>query len=171
TDSTVAILTVTQPLLSGRVLEGSNGLGGVTIMIGSNATLTTAADGTFNTNLPSGTYSVTPSRANYTFEPETVSVVLPPSTNLIFIAFPSFTISGRVFEGSNGLSGVTVTVDTNSAVSDVNGNYTISGVRAGDYFVFASLAGYRFSPAREVIVGPNATNVNFYVSNRVFTIS
>jgi hypothetical protein len=85
-----------------------------------------------------------------------------------------YSISGRVFDigGSNGLSGVTVSgAGTNSATTDASGNYMISRVSAGDYFIFASRPGYIFGPAQEVILGPNATNLNFYASNRVYTIS
>lgn len=84
---------------------------------------------------------------------------------------PTFSIGGQVFNGTNGLAGVTVKADTNSAVTTSNGTYTITGVRVGTYFVFASLAGYKFSPAVSVTVGPNATNINFFVSNIVFSIS
>jgi hypothetical protein len=83
----------------------------------------------------------------------------------------TFTISGTVFNGSNGLGGVTVSADTKSAVTSSNGTYTISGVPANNYTIFASLTGFKFSPAVPVTVGPNATNINFYVSNRTFSIS
>ena len=88
------------------------------------------------------------------------------------MGIPVFTISGRVLDGSNGLPGVTVAgPGTNSAVTDANGNYTMAGVQAGDYYVFASLAGYTFSPSQEVIVGPDAANINFTVTGRNFSIS
>jgi len=83
----------------------------------------------------------------------------------------TFSISGQVFDGTNGLAGVKVKADTNSAVTASNGTYTITGVRANNYGIFATLTGYRFSDSVSVTVGPNATNINFFVSNHVFSIS
>ena len=88
---------------------------------------------------------------------------------------PGFIISGRVLDigGTNGLSGVTIAgADTNSAITDQNGNYRICAVASGDYFLSAARSGYKIGPSQqEVIVGPNATNVNFFASNFVYTIS
>jgi uncharacterized repeat protein (TIGR03803 family) len=83
------------------------------------------------------------------------------------------TISGRVFNigGGSGLPGVTVTAGTNSATSDINGNYTITGVHAGEYFVFAATAGYVFTPAQDVVVPPNASGVNFTATAQTYSVS
>ena len=166
-----AFETSFQPTVSIQVLEGTNALAGVNIAIGSNVVVTTGADGRVSTNLPPGTYTLTPSLAGKAFQPSSVEIQIPPGTNIVFTAVGAFSISGQVLEGEAGLSGATVSADAFTAVTGPDGTYTINGVPAGTYFVFASLAGFRFSAAQEVTVGPNATGVNFYVSNRLFTIS
>jgi hypothetical protein len=133
--------------------------------------LITGSDGRVSTDLPAGTYTIIPTKADLVFNPVSLQVTVPPGTNITFTAAPSFTISGRVFEGDTGLSNVTVSADAYSAVTDATGAYTITGVAASTYFVFPARAGYRFSPSQEVTVGPNATNVDFFVSNRVFAVS
>jgi hypothetical protein len=170
TKSSTATLTVTQPFIAGHVYSGSNGFPGVLVTAGTNAALT-APDGSFAfSNLLAGTYQVTPILTNYVFVPKTVSLALPPSPGpLNFSGYAAFSISGTVTDGSNPLSAVTVSADTNSAISDVNGNYTITGVRAGDYFVHASKSGYSFSSV-EVVVGPSTNNVNF-IGSKLYTVS
>jgi hypothetical protein len=170
TRSSAASLTVTLPFITGKVTFGSSGLGGVQVSAGTNITLT-AADGRFAfSNLLAGTYSVAPTLANYLFSPTNALVTVPPSPGpLSFSAFTAFTISGTVFNGTNRLSGVTVTAQTNSAISDASGNYAIS-VRAGTYEVFASTPRYKFDPV-QVTVGPSTNNVNFQVVSTNYTIS
>jgi len=66
----------------------------------------------------------------------------------------NYTVSGRVtlFEGGAGLGGVTVTLANGqtsppSAITDANGNYTISNVPGGvNYIAGASKPEYTFSP-------------------------
>ncbi len=171
TESLVANLTVTLPALTGQVLEGTNGLAGVTITIATNLLLLTDANGNFGTNLPAGVYTVSPSKPGYRLEPATVSVTLPPSTNLVFSAALVSSITGRVLDGNNGLAGVTVSADTNTAITAADGTYTLLAPGPATYFVFATLSGYKLSAAQEVTVPPDASNINFFVSNRVFTIS
>jgi photosystem II stability/assembly factor-like uncharacterized protein len=77
------------------------------------------------------------------------------------VGAPTYTIDGRVtlFEGGAGLSGVTVTLANGqssppSAVTDANGNYTISNVPGGvNYVLGASKPDYTFSP--QVIIFEN----------------
>ncbi len=157
-----------------------------TVMVGSNATFVVSATGDpplayrwqfKGTNIAGATrttFTVTnaqPTNAgDYTVSVSNhVSVVVSPAATLT-VCVP-VTISGHVMDGTNGLSGVTVTAGANSALTDTNGAYTISGICPGDYFVFASLSGYEFSPAQEVITPPGASNVNFTVKQPVYTIS
>jgi hypothetical protein len=85
------------------------------------------------------------------------------------------TISGYVFDasGTNGFGGVSVTAGTVSGVSASNGFYRMTNVTAGNYSVFASLAGYEFNSRNPVqlSVPPDATNVNFTVTRRYFILS
>lgn len=79
------------------------------------------------------------------------------------IGSPS-TISGRVTtNGSNGLSGVTISAGGNRTTTTGNdGRYTLSNLSAGTYTVSAAKAGYTFAPgSRSVTIPPNATNIDF----------
>jgi hypothetical protein len=152
--------------ISGQVVGVS---GPVSVTLGTNTITTTNGSYTFG-GLDSGTFTVTPTAPGVQFSPSSLTVTVGPSTNgLNFFAL--FQISGSVLDGTNGLAGVTVQLDTNSVVTDVNGNYTLAGVRAGSNYVFASRSGYTFSPAQLVTVGPNATNINFTVTGLTYTIS
>lgn len=73
----------------------------------------------------------------------------------------AFSISGNV--GVPGVLVVLGVTSTSSTTSDGSGNYTFSGLAAGQYIVFPQLYGYSFSPVNTVqtIVGSNLTNVNF----------
>jgi hypothetical protein len=82
-----------------------------------------------------------------------------------------FTISGHVFNGGVGESGVTVTAGTNSALTDPSGAYTIFGVHAGEYFVFAEKTGLLFVGSQDVTLGPSATNVDFTASEPTYNVS
>ena len=87
-----------------------------------------------------------------------------------------YSISGRITEGTNGLSGITVNVGTNTTVSQTNGTFSFAGLATGSYWVTPRLVGGGFSPSNQIVfvgtnasfpfVGTNATNVNF-VANPV----
>lgn len=74
----------------------------------------------------------------------------------------TYSISGKVSLGNAGLAGVTVTATGGAnATTDSSGNYTITGLAGGTYTVTPSKTGYAFGPSCSVVVGPNATGVNF----------
>jgi hypothetical protein len=110
-----------------------------------------------------GTYTIIVSNASGFFV--SASAVLTVDTS------PRFSVSGHVFQNGVGISGVTVAVDTNSAVTDASGAYTIGGIHAGDYYVFATKSNLVFSPSVEVVVGPDASGINFSVIEPTYNIS
>jgi len=157
-----------------------------TVFVGSKVTLAATATGDptlsyqwqfYATNIPGATkstFTITNAQPSNS-GPYTISVsnrlgivISPPATLTVC---PPFSISGHVFDGTNGLSGVTITADTNSAVTDLTGSYNLSNVVCGNYFVFAAKTGYRFSAPQEVILGPSAANIDFTVAAPVYTIS
>jgi len=75
----------------------------------------------------------------------------------------SWTISGRVTEGTRGRPGVTLTAGQKTALTDANGNYTFYGLTLGvTKTIVPALAGYVFDPPfANVTVVPGTTNVNF----------
>ena len=160
--------------LTGRILlEGTTNVGMPNVNV--------VAEGPFGTNtftdangnytfpaLREGNYKIIPAQANRGFEPRSVDIVLSTNLQRNFIGFDGFSISGRVTDAGagTGISGVQVNVNTpniDSATTDTNGFYTITGLRDGDYTVTPPPLGFDFTPVdRQLSLGPaNAINVNF----------
>jgi len=176
-DLTNVIFTAEQAfVVSGQIIETNNGLSGVSVTVGTN-TVVTGANGNYAVSLPPGTYTITPSRACYRFNPaiHTVTVVDSDTTGLNFIAgrLANSTISGWITNAPVGTS-VQVTnssgsYTTNNTVSG-NWNYAFS-VCPGTYAVTPSKPGYQFSPdVIPITVGPDTNGVDF-TAWAVFTVS
>ena len=82
--------------------------------------------------------------------------------------FPTFSIQGRITEGTNGVNGISVSAETNGITvsvetfSDTNGNYLINNLVSNNYTVTPQPVGVGFNPTnRTVTLGPSATNINF----------
>ena len=157
--------------ISGQVVDGDgNGVAGVTISDGTR-TATTDANGDYTlSNVPAGSYTLTPSRAGCTFTPVSSAVTVPPdATAQNFTAScttpppPTYSISGQVVDGDgNGVAGVTISDGTRSATTDANGDYTLSNVPAGSYTLTPSRSGYSFNPpVRTISVNANVTGQDF----------
>ena len=105
--------------ISGSISNGSAGLSGVTVTIGdaySTNTVTSTNGLYWVSGLCPGTYAVTPSLTGFAFDPGSANITVgPDATTVSFLATPIFNISGRVTEGGNGVSGVSVTAGTNNA--------------------------------------------------------
>ena len=152
--------------LSGHVTQGTNGLAGVTITVGSTNVTTTDGNGYYSfTNLPTASYLVMPTLAGFDFSPPVRAVTIGPSlTNVDFAAIGIYSIRGQVLDGigGTGLSGVTITTDSETALTDGNGNYTLENIGPGFYTVTAEKPGYSFFPAsQQVMVNQNVGAVNF----------
>ncbi len=89
-----------------------------------------------------------------------------------FEAVINYSISGRIFEGTNGLGGVTVTSEGRSTVTDTNGNYSLTGFTNGIYGVTPSAAGTGFTPTNRsvTIASANVSGVDF-TANRALVQS
>jgi hypothetical protein len=159
-----------------------------TVALGSNVTFFSSATGDpplafqwrFNaTNIAGATSSaltltnVQPANnGSYTVTVSNRSGVVTSSAAILTVDTAArFNISGHVLQNGSGISGVTITVDTNSALTDAQGAYTVTGVHPGDYFAFASKTGLQFGASQPVTVGPDATNVDFSPIQPVYTVS
>jgi subtilisin family serine protease len=158
--------------ISGKVTIGSLGgaaLAGVTVSADASHSAVTNASGAYTiSNLPAGTYTVTPSLGPNSFTPASTQVTVGGSKTGINFFAQTYTISGKVTIGTAAGAGkpsVTVRADaSHSAVTNASGNYTISNLLAGTYTLAASPipAGHAFKPVSvQVTVGPNATGINF----------
>jgi hypothetical protein len=121
-----------------------------------------------------GSYTVTPTLAGHTFTP-TSQTVMVEGANASAIDFtstintgPLSSISGTVIMLNGGavLSGVTMTLsgsNSGTVLTDVNGNYTFSGLATGSYIVTPVRSGYIFSPSSsaQTLDGENIPGVNF----------
>ena len=152
--------------ISGSISNGSAGLSGVRVRISDaySTNTVTSTNGSYSlSGLCPSTYAVTPSLTGFAFDPGSANITVgPDATTVNFLATPIFNISGRVTEGSNAVSGVSVTAGTNNVTTDSSGNYTIFGVRAGPMILTPSLDCYRFNPTNLAFtVSSNTTGMNF----------
>ena len=159
--------TFGQYVISGRVRTAAGqGIAGV-VMGGLPGNPTTAVDGSYQVGVGaawSGT--VTPSKASYIFAPTSAGASVPPDrTDLNFTGTPLFSISGRIADASSqALAGVTVLVfasDLHITRTDVNGNYSFTGLLPGTYQIVPVKALLAFSPASSVVKLTANTTVNF----------
>ncbi|HMF08812.1 MAG TPA: putative Ig domain-containing protein, partial [Thermoanaerobaculia bacterium] len=80
---------------------------------------------------------------------------------------PKYKISGRVVcMDGKPMKGITVSAGGKSALTDANGNYTISDLSPGTYTVIPSGGAYTFAPPQQTVtLGPDATDVDFMATN------
>jgi hypothetical protein len=138
-------------------------IAGVTISLGGarSATATTGADGTYGfSGLRNGSYTVTPSRAGYSFAPSSTPVTIDgahrPGVDFEeSAAMVLHGLSGAVKLAASGgpLPGVSLTLATadaavaSSTTSAADGSYAFAGLGSGTYTVTPALASYTFVPA------------------------
>ncbi|MBP1468267.1 carboxypeptidase regulatory-like domain-containing protein, partial [Candidatus Chloroploca sp. M-50] len=136
--------------ISGRVTDANgNGLSDVTISDGTRMANTTSNGDYTISDVPAGSYTLTPSKDDFSFSPTSLSVTVNGDlTGRNFTATPlTFTISGRVTDANgNGLGSVTISDGTRMANTTSNGDYTISGVPVGSYTLTPSKSDFSFSP-------------------------
>jgi uncharacterized repeat protein (TIGR01451 family) len=113
------------------------------------------------------------SYANYYFDPPNKPITSPSGND--FVGRPrTASISGKVTVGGVGKPGIQVFVDPQFlvAVSDADGNYTVTGVAEGiTAGVRADATTYPFSPKQTVTANGQVTGVNFSAPANQFLIS
>jgi plastocyanin len=187
---------VTKPyIISGQVTSNGPGLSGVNMTLSgaSSATTTTDNTGNYTFALDNGSYTITPSKTGFTFNPtsspQTVSGASVTGVNFTAtqVQAASPTISGQVVSTttSSGLSNVRIdfsggTISGNTT-TDASGNYTIppfgigSGLANGSYTITPSRTGFTFGPPSitQTVSGADITGVNFTATQlqaNVYTI-
>lgn len=169
--------------ISGRITTTDNvGIANVQVMRSGSATpVSTDENGNYTfTDVPAGSYNITPTSAQHSFDPAMKSVTVSGANvsgvNFIGTPAPTYSIRGRVFNNSGvGLANVQITrTGGSSAITDANGNYVFSDIAAGTYTIApvlsAALSGVTFSPDQLSVTVSNsdAFNQNFIAS---FSIS
>jgi len=182
-DGTVFSVMFTGPVtytISGQVTLAGSGLSGVTVTLSGSqsGTVVTNSSGGYSFNVAGGgSYTVTPSLADYTFSPpsQTFNSLSGNQTQNFVASRVMFTISGQVTLSGSGLSGVTVTLSgsqSGSVVTTSSGNYSFTVDAGGSYTVTPSLAGYSFTPASQTFNGLSGNQTqNVVASTLMFTIS
>jgi hypothetical protein len=163
--------------ISGTVTVYGTGsdLDNVTINMTGSATssTTTASNGDFSfSGMANGTYTLTPSLSNYTFDPVSVVVVINGAsiTDTNFVATSTegadtYSISGTVTGSVQ--SGVKLTLSggaTGTVMTGSDGTYSFANVIGGTtYIVTPLLSGYTFNPeySEFTITSEDAANIDF----------
>jgi len=166
--------------LTGFVSDGTNGggLAGVTISaVATTPSLTNTALtgflGTYTlTNIPMGANVLTPSKSGFLFSPATQTTNVTTNSSVgDFVALHGLTLSGHISEGGNGIPGITVTAPPGSAISDTNGDYTIT-LPSGNYTVQAVTNGIGFNPTNySVFLTGNQPGLDFIARPVLLAIS
>jgi len=162
--------------ISGLITPAAGGSGAVVTLSGAgNGSATADASGAFTfSGLSNGTYTLTPSRAGYTFSPTSQSVMVNGAnvtTGANFTATQvttTFTISGTISPAAGG-SGATVAlsgVASATTTANASGVYTFTGLANGTYTVTPSHTGYTFTPVSQIatVNGANVSGINFTAS-------
>jgi len=176
-NQTGVVINGTQPTytVSGTVLDGSTPVSGVTVSAVSGSTTLTGvsnASGTYSVaGLTAGlNFTVTAAKSGFSYTPaSTVYNAIDANKTLNFTqgaAVVTYTVSGTVLNGTNPVSGVTVTASSTAgnvtATTNSNGAYSLTLASGGNYTVTAALTGQTFTPASTVYSNLNANKtLNF----------
>lgn len=137
--------------------------------------VTTDANGLYNfAGLPAASYTITPVLTNAQFTPVSRTVTLQNTSvaNVDFTGVTGFSIKGRITT-VNGTPINNVRISrgggTVTATTNVNGEYTLSAVPNGTYFIVPARDGFTFTPiSRSVTVNnANVLNVDFIAKQGV----
>jgi hypothetical protein len=143
--------------LSGTI-SPSSAAGGTTITLSGASNSTVAPDGSGNysfTGLTNGSFTVTPSKAGFSFTPASSSVNINGAsiTGISFTGSSTtqiWTVSGAITPSAAG-NGATVALTgaaNASTVADSSGNFTLTGLSNGSYTLTPSKTGFNFTRPR-----------------------
>lgn len=139
--------------ISGSVTLAGKGLAGATVSDGTASVVTDNAGNYTFSNLPAGNYTLTASDPAYTFTPASQQLTLSTNASGVNFSVPLYEISGTVLGvwdwgaiSPFPLAGVTLQAGGQSATSDANGRYVISGLPEGSYLINTQYPGFWILP-------------------------
>ena len=154
--------------IDGQVVIEGEGIDGVSVTLSSGAATTTSGGGYYSfTDVEGGTYTITISGlpADASFDATTAEVTIAQSGQSVTRNFAgawvrTASLMGMVTVEGKGLPGITVSItgrQDDQMVTDDNGQYTFTGLRAGNYTV--------------EITGFDATDVAFSATSSAIEVS
>src|SRR5215212_424319 len=152
-------------VIAGRVTDAQTGkpLPGARVAITSGPEVTTAGDGFYRfLDLPAGTYTLTASLpgSGSRYGTESGQVVLGEDLETVDLELPATTVKGKVKDQAGQavrMAEVRVQGSGESAWSDAQGNYALSGVEAGARRIEVSARGFQKVSEAVAIGQPGAT--------------
>jgi hypothetical protein len=161
--------------ITGRISEGAVGLSGVTVALsgGDNRTTVTDSSGNYSFTVAAGrTYTITPSRQNYSFGPTEQSFVnvSTDQTQNFTATRTTYFISGDVTEGGVGLAGVTLTLTGGSnttLVTDNSGHFSFPVAAGKTYTITPSRNFYSFGPTQQSFANISADQVQNFTASKI----
>jgi len=150
-----------------------SGLSSGTYVTGSDSYL---SDGYYSfTNLSTGTYTVIPSKTDWSFSPVNRTIILSSEqsvqnfTGTYTGSAPLYNISGYIFDSSStGVSGVTIILSglvNSSFTTATDGYYIFTNLSTGTYVVSAGKTDWIFNPANvSVTLNSNQANAAIFGS-------
>ena len=132
--------------IEGQVVIEGEGIDGVSVSLSSGATTTTSGGGYYSfTEVEAGTYTITITGlpADASFDATTAEVTIASADQRVSRNFNgswirTASLMGMVTVEGTGLPGITVSISGRQEaqmVTDANGQYTFTGLRAGNYTV------------------------------------
>jgi hypothetical protein len=162
--TTTTAATTVKHTISG-VVSGTTSSGAPIALAGDMVmTTTTDSHGSYLfSDIPDGSYTVTPTLVSYRFTPANTSVTISGAdvANVDFSDVGDFDITGAV--SGSAVQGVTLVLSgaTNTlTTTDVNGSYRFSGLDSGTYILTPGLNGHSFVSASTVVTITNANRTN-----------
>jgi hypothetical protein len=167
TNTTNIALTSQQGAISGTVTDAvtNAAISGATVSYAGGSSTTDGTGKFLLSGVPAGSQSLTVSATGYSSATQSVSVSAGTTTtrNFSLSTAPQVgAIAGKVLNASGtALTGVSVAYSGGSALTDANGNYTLTNVATGTQSLTASLTGY-VNASQNVSVTANQTStLNF----------
>jgi hypothetical protein len=165
----------TQTFTISGTISGTGGSGATVALTGATtATATANTSGAYSFSVPDGSYTVTPTKAGFSFTPTSQAVTVSGANKTAnFSSAPTFIITGTI-SGSGG-SGATVKLTgaaTATVTANTSGVFTFTGLKNGSYTVTPTKTGFVYTPASRAVTvnGANAT-ANFSSAVPTFTIT
>lgn len=163
--------------VSGAVNPANSGVGTLLSLTGTasdgtsvSLTATASASGAYTiSNVPNGSYTVTPTKNGYTFSLPSASVsIMNANGTANFLASPvaTYTISGTVTPlpgGAGTLLTLSGSPSSTTTADSVTGAYSFPGLGNNTYTVTPSKTGYTFTPPSQMVTvnGADMPNINF----------